>query len=96
MGNSHLETKKAILNTFEGDEDLEAIEPGIEITGTVLEKDKELDFIRTHPRIPDAYKQQLIDCLEKYRIFIPENNFLNDMCPKKCMSMMLNFWMSTK
>ena len=53
---NHLEVKRAILNTFEGDEDLQSIEPGIEITGTVLEKDKELDFIWSHTHIPEQYK----------------------------------------
>ena len=83
LENSHLETKKAILNTFEGDEDLEAIEPGIEITGTVLEKDKELDFVRTHPRIPESCKQQLIDCLEKIPDLYSGKEFSKRHVPKE-------------
>ena len=80
---NHLEVKRAILNIFEGDEDLESIEPGIEITGTVLEKDRELDFVRSHPGIPELYNKQLIDCLEKIPDLYSGKEFSKRHVPKE-------------
>ena len=77
------QSSQHLYNTFEGDEDLESIEPGIEITGTVLEKDKELDFIRSHPRIPEQYKKQLIDCLEKIPDLYSGKEFFKRHVPKE-------------
>jgi hypothetical protein len=48
------------------DEDVESeLEPGIQFKN-VIDKEKELDFIRKHPDIPAKHKTELIAFLEKY------------------------------
>ena len=61
-------TVKKLENELYNDYELEAqLEPGFLLSG-VIDKTKELDFIRKHEKIPEHSKQKIISCLEK----IPE------------------------
>jgi hypothetical protein len=56
---------KKLDNDLFNDYELEELmEPGFNITGKLIDKNKELDFIRKHPKIPDKNKKDLISCLE--------------------------------
>ena len=58
-----------LRETCDTEEDFNSVEFGLEPghgPNVIVDKTVELDFIRSHAKIPENCKQKLIDCLEKY------------------------------
>ncbi len=67
-------------------EELEnSLEPGFNPTG-IIDKEAELNFIREHPRIPDEFKDELIEFFDKRAKLFSGTEFSKDHFPKEVYS----------